>query len=167
VPAAAPPSAARPEAAPQTSVAAPTAPPQPTAGSPRNPIQLEHLLTWGNIQMTISDYASAVNTFSELVELAPDVPAYHLRLAVAMALWPQTAKRAERAFHEALRLDPDSVDVRYQLAIYYKTMKLRARALEQLRIALSLNPQHKRAREELEILSPKDSALGSLKKLFR
>jgi hypothetical protein len=46
-------------------------------------------------------------------------------------------------------------------------MKLRGRALEQLRIALSLNPEHQRAREELEVLSPKDSALTSLKKLFR
>jgi tetratricopeptide (TPR) repeat protein len=127
----------------------------------------ENLLTWGNLQLTISDYATAVRTFARLVDLEPNVANYRLRLATAMALWPQTAKHAEREFHEALRLDPNSADIRYQLAIYYKTMKLRGRALEQLRLALSINPSHARAREELETLSPKDSALTSLKKLFR
>jgi len=36
-----------------------------------------------------------------------------------------------------------------------------------MRTAVRLNPRHKGARAELESLSPKDSALTSLKKLFR
>jgi tetratricopeptide (TPR) repeat protein len=143
--------------------------PRPKPKKPEKPDaeSVDHLLTWGNIQLTISDYASAVRTFAKLVDQAPNVASHHLRLATAMALWPQTAKQAEREFHEAIRLDANNADTRYQLAIYYKTMKLRARALEQLRLALSINPGHARARQELETLSPKDSALTSLKKLFR
>jgi tetratricopeptide (TPR) repeat protein len=155
-------------------LAASVTPEKPKAGGPPKPgkepadgATVEHLLTWGNIQLTISDYASAVRTFARLVDSAPNVASHHLRLATAMALWPQTAKQAEREFHEAIRLDANNADTRYQLALYYKTMKLRARALEQLRLALSINPNHARAREELETLSPKDSALTSLKKLFR
>jgi Tfp pilus assembly protein PilF len=60
--------------------------------------------------MTISDYGSAVRTYAELVDRAPRVAAHRLRLAVAMALWPQTARKAEREFHEALRIDPTSSD---------------------------------------------------------
>ena len=39
--------------------------------------------------------------------------------------------------------------------------------LRPCRTAVSLKPSHKQARGELEALSPKDSALTSLKKLFR
>ena len=42
-----------------------------------------------------------------------------------------------------------------------------ARALSEIQTALRLNPRHRPAREELEVLSPRDSALKSLKKLFR
>lgn len=162
-------SAPPPSAAPQ----APKRAPKPEAAALTeatpgvDPARVEHLLQWAQIRMTISDYAGAVKTYAELVDLAPEVAAFHLRLAVAMALWPRTAKQAEREFLEAVRLDPDDADVHYQFALYYKKMKLRGRAMEQLRAALSLNPRHKRAREDLETLSPKDTALTTLKKLFR
>ncbi len=116
--------------------------------------------------MTISDFAGAAQAYSEVVEMAPDVAAYRLRLAVAMARWPQTSRRAEREFLEAVRLEPNDADAHYQLGIYYRNMKLRARAVEQLRNALAVDPGHKRAQEALEALSPKDSALQGLKKLF-
>jgi hypothetical protein len=50
--------------------------------------------------------------------------------------------------------------------MYYKVMKQRARALLEMQTAVRLNPRHAMARRELETLSPKDSALSSLKKLF-
>jgi hypothetical protein len=46
-------------------------------------------------------------------------------------------------------------------------MKQRARALGEMQTAVRLNPRHRLARAELEVLSPKDSALVSLKKLFK
>ena len=75
--------------------------------------------------------------------------------------------QAEREFLEALRLEPDNADIHYQFGLYYKVMRQRARALGEMQTAVRLNPRHRAAREELEALSPRDSALKSLKKLFR
>jgi tetratricopeptide (TPR) repeat protein len=129
--------------------------------------RIEHLLMEGEIRMTVSDYANAVKTYMRLVEAAPDVPAYRTRLAIAMTCWPRTAKQAEREFLEAVRLDPDNADIHYQFGLYYKAMRQRVRAVAELRTAVQLNPRHRLARQELEALSPKDSALTSLKKLFK
>jgi tetratricopeptide (TPR) repeat protein len=155
---------AAPEGAPE---AAPPAAAGAATGGMRGSAQIEHLLMEAEVRMTVSDYANAVKVFGALVDLAPRVGTYRARLAIAMACWPKTAKQAEREFLEALRLEPDNVDYHYQFGLYYKAMKLRGRAIAEFRTALGLNPRHKMAREELETLSPKDSALTTLKKLFK
>ena len=129
--------------------------------------QIEHLLMEGEVRMTVADYANAVKVYEKLVKVAPQVAAFHLRLAVAMACYPRTAKLAEREFYEAARLEPDNAELHYQWGLYYKVMKIKSRAVAEMRTAVRLSPRHKGARAELEALSPKDSALTSLKKLFR
>jgi tetratricopeptide (TPR) repeat protein len=120
-----------------------------------------------DVRMTVSDYANAIKLYARIVDIAPQVAGYHVRLAIAMASYPATSKKAEREFLEALRLDPDNADIHYQFGLYYKVMRQRARALGEMQTAVRLNPRHRAAREELEALSPRDSALKSLKKLFR
>jgi tetratricopeptide (TPR) repeat protein len=129
--------------------------------------QVEHLLMEGEVRMTVADYANAVRVYDKLVKIAPKVASFRLRLAIAMACFPRTAKLAERQFFEASRLEPDNADIHYQWGLYYKAMKIRSRAVAEMRTAVRLNPRHPTARKELEALSPKDSALSSLKKLFR
>ena len=129
--------------------------------------QVEHLLMEGEVRMTVSDYANAVKVYEKLVKIAPKVAAFRLRLATAMACYPRTAKLAERQFFEASRLEPRNADVHYQWGLYYKIMKIKSRAVAEMRAAVRIKPKHRAAREELEALSPKDSALTSLKKLFR
>jgi Flp pilus assembly protein TadD len=129
--------------------------------------QIEHLLMEGEVRMTVADYANAVKVYQKLVKTAPRVAAFHLRLAVAMACYPRTSKLAEREFYEAARLEAGNAEVHYQWGLYYKVMKIKSRAVAEMRTAVRLNPKHKAARAELESLSPKDSALTSLKKLFR
>jgi tetratricopeptide (TPR) repeat protein len=129
--------------------------------------QIEHLLMEGEVRMTVSDYANAVKVYERLVQLAPKVAPFRARLAIAMACYPRTSKHAERQFMEALRLDADNADIHYQFGLYYKAMKQRARAVAEMGTAVRLNPRHKAARQELESLSPRDSALTSLKKLFK
>jgi Flp pilus assembly protein TadD len=129
--------------------------------------QVEHLLMEGEVRMTVSDYANAVRVYEKLVKLEPKVAAFRLRLAIAMACFPRTAKLAERQFFEASRLEPDDADIHYQWGLYYKAMKIKSRAVAEMRTAVRLNPRHPSARQELQALSPKDSALTSLKKLFR
>jgi tetratricopeptide (TPR) repeat protein len=169
-PVASPPPAASPPA-PRSAPVAPEMPISPTSepalSDPGPSLHLEHLLMEADVRMTVSDYANAVRVYEKVVQMAPHVSAYRARLAIAMAFWPPTAKQAEREFLDALRLEPDNADLHYQFGIYYKTMRQRARAAAEMRTVLRLNPRHLRAREELEILSPKDSALTSIKKLFR
>ena len=129
--------------------------------------QIEHLLMEGEVRMTVADYANAVKVYDKLVKVSPQVAAFHLRLAIAMACYPRTAKLAEREFYEAARLEPDNAELHYQCGLYYKVMKIKSRAVAEMRTVVRLNPRHKGARAELEALSPKDTALTSLKKLFR
>jgi tetratricopeptide (TPR) repeat protein len=193
-PAPAPPRAAAPSKAPAAPkapvVATPAPPPQPAAPAPveasasETPVEpapatqeaqdassrmadIKRLAMEGDVRMTVSDYANAVKVYGALVDIAPQVAAFHLRLAIAMACWPRTAKQAEREFLEAVRLDPNNADLHYQFGLYYKVMKVKSRAISVLQTAVRLNPQHKNARAELESLSPKDSALTSLRKFFR
>jgi Flp pilus assembly protein TadD len=128
---------------------------------------LEHLLMEAQLRMTVGDYAAAVESYGKIVSRFPNEPGPRMRLAVAMACYPRTAKQAEREFLEAVRLAPESADLHYQFGLYYKAMKVKSRAVAEFRTAVSLSPNHKLARQELETLSPKDSALTSLKKLFR
>jgi tetratricopeptide (TPR) repeat protein len=142
-----------------------TAPPGSSSFEGR--AQIEHLLMEGEVRMTVADYANAVKVYDKLVRAAPRVAAFHLRLAVAMACYPRTSKLAEREFYEAARLEPENAEIHYQWGLYYKVMKIKSRAVAEMRTAVRLSPKHKGARAELESLSPKDSALTSLKKLFR
>jgi tetratricopeptide (TPR) repeat protein len=129
--------------------------------------QVEHLLMEGEVRMTVADYANAVKVYDKLVQIAPKVAAFRLRLATAMACFPRTSKLAEREYFEASRLEPDNADIHYQWGLYYKAMKIKSRAVAEMRTAVRLNPRHPSARHELEAMSPKDSALTSLRKLFR
>ncbi len=142
-------------------------PVEPGSSAFEGQAQIEHLLMEGEVRMTVADYANAVKVYEKLVRVAPRVAAFHLRFAIAMACYPRTAKLAEREFYEAARLEPENAEVHYQWGLYYKVMKIRSRAVAEMRNAVRLNPRHKGARAELENLSPKDSALSSLKKLFR
>ena len=157
-----------PQAPPTEPMPAPRAAPVPSPGAGfQATAQMEHLLLEADVRMTVSDYANAIKLYARIVDLAPQVASYHVRLAIAMASYPATAKKAEREFLEALRLEPDNPDIHYQFGLYYKVMRQRARALAEMQTAVRLNPRHRPAREELETLSPRDSALKSLKKLFR
>jgi tetratricopeptide (TPR) repeat protein len=140
---------------------------RPADGSMAGMAQVEHLLLEGEVRMTVSDYANAVKVYEKLVDLAPNIAQYRVRLAIAMAGYPRTAKQAEREFLDALRLEPNNADIHYQFGLYYKVMKQRARALAEMQTAVKLSPRHRMARAELETLSPKDSALVNLKKLFK
>jgi tetratricopeptide (TPR) repeat protein len=162
-----------PAAAPAAEASRPEAPkeeaPAPAAESRPAPtdMQIEHLMMEGEVRMTVSDYANAIKVYERLVDLMPNVAAFHARLAIAMASYPRTVKQAEREFVEALRLEPNNADIHYQFGMYYKIMKQRSRALAEMQAVVRLNPRHALARKELEALAPKDSGLISLKKLFK
>jgi len=84
-----------------------------------------------------------------------------------MMRWPPSAREAEREFLEAVHLEPNSAEIHYLFGLYYKRMRLKNRALAELRTALFLDPRHSQARREFEALAPGDSILSGLKKLAR
>jgi tetratricopeptide (TPR) repeat protein len=149
-----------PAAAPPVSEAVPEAPQKPS-------MEIEHLRMEGDVRMSVSDFANAAVSYAALVKLQPDVADHHVRLAVAMARTPSKARQAEAHFLEAIRLEPKTAEYHYKLGVYYKMMKVHSRCITELRTALQLNPRHKKARAELEALSPKDSGLASLKRLLQ
>jgi len=159
--------------APSSAPSSASAPPPPvvdgptTSGSVASQMQIEHLVMEGEVRMTVSDYANAIKVYMRLVELAPNVPAYWVKLAIAKASYPRTAKLAERDFVEALRLEPDNADLHCTFGMYYKAMKQRARAQAEFETALRLNRKHALARRELEAIAPGFDGVLSLKKLFR
>jgi len=159
--------------APSPAASSETASPPPvvdgptSSGSVASQMQIEHLVMEGEVRMTVSDYANAIKVYMRLVELAPNVPAFWVKLAIAKASYPRTAKLAERDFVEALRLEPDNADLHCTFGMYYKAMKQRARAQAELETALRLNRKHALARRELEAISPGFDGVLSLKKLFR
>ena len=159
--------------APSPAASSETASPPPvvdgptSSGSVASQMQIEHLVMEGEVRMTVSDYANAIKVYMRLVELAPNVPAFWVKLAIAKASYPRTAKLAERDFVEALRLEPDNADLHCTFGMYYKAMKQRARAQAELETALRLNRKHALARRELEAIAPGFDAVLSLKKLFR
>jgi tetratricopeptide (TPR) repeat protein len=136
----------------------------PATLSTPTPGPLEQLQLDGDVRMKIQDFAGASQIFGRLVEKAPRVAAYRVRLAIAMTCWPPTARQAEREFLQATRLEPDNGWIHFQFGLYYKRMGLRNRALAELRAAVSLDPKDAEARRELEAISPNDAALTTLKK---
>jgi len=123
---------------------------------------LERLLRTGDLRTRMKDHAGAAQAYRRLVERAPDVPEYRLTLALALARFPPTVREAEREFLEAARRDPNNPQVHLQFGRYYKQLRLKTRAVAELRAAVSLAPQLEEAREELRKLSPDDAALTRL-----
>jgi tetratricopeptide (TPR) repeat protein len=163
------------EAAPEGEAAPPAAAGEPSPSTGETPVPavsissptpgpLEQLQLDGDVRMKIQDFAGASQIFGRLVEKAPRVAAYRVRLAIAMTCWPPTARQAEREFLQATRLEPDNAWIHFQFGLYYKRMGLRNRALAELRAAVSLDPKDAEARRDLEAISPHDAALTTLKK---
>src|SRR5262249_9089749 len=97
-PAAPPPPPPAPKAAPRAAPRRP-APPPPRPEPPPAPrpapapghasafgesstsgMEIEHMLMEGEVRMTVSDYANAAKVYARLVEAAPDVAAYRVKL---------------------------------------------------------------------------------------
>jgi hypothetical protein len=137
------------------------------AATPAVRPEIDQLLMEADVYMTVSNYARAIPVYQKVVELRPDVVAYRVRLAVAMARWPATARQAEVQFLEAIRLEPSNADLHFRLSLYYKAMNARTQTFAALQKAVELDPGHKLARAEIAAFRSRESALIGLKKLLR
>ena len=147
----------------------PPAPVEAMAGAADAAVEteVEELERQIDLHVTINNHAELLKIYARLAELQPDAVRHRKALAVTMTRFAGTLKQAERQFLEALRLDPDDPDLHYQYGRYYEKLNQKGRARAEYRLALSLSPRHRMARKALEAVAPRDSALSSLKRLFK
>jgi len=118
------------------------------------------------LHFQVRDWDGAISLLFELVELAPDNPAYHGMLAKAMLRHPVMRKNAERHFIEALRLAPQDADLHFWLGLYYKTFGLKSRAETEFRTTLRIDPRHEGARKYMGGERRKDPFSNLLGRIF-
>jgi hypothetical protein len=83
----------------------------------------------------------------------PDDRSCRRLLALAMSQHEALFRAAERHFLAALESDPTDIELRYAFGLYYKKAGLAARAAAHLRAVLAADPNHERARRELQEVS--------------
>jgi len=96
-----------------------------------------------------SEPEKAVPLLLEAVELDPENRPARRLLAVTLARHPTLSRSAERHFLVALEQDPEDVDLRYRLAVYYTRLGLPARARVHLQAVLKSDPEHEGAQRDL------------------
>ena len=93
--------------------------------------------------------AAAIEDAREAIRLAPRMSQAHLALADAL-LAQEKDREAVAALEEAIRCDPGNAEIHVELAeIVWRNLGEKARALEELRRAIELNPALIRAQVAL------------------
>ena len=129
----------------------------PAVDAPRQPSPAEHILKEAMALLSRGDSDAAIALLLEAVREDPTLLAARRLLAVNLSRHASLSRTAERHFLAALEQEPGDVDLRYQLALYYRKAGLRTRAIAQLRILLDTDPRHLEARQALKTLEA-DSA---------
>jgi hypothetical protein len=124
----------------------------------------KRLLRDVKLHFKVQDWAGAVPLLEELVAIAPGSALYRGMLARAMSRHPTLRSDAEEHFHEALRLAPQDPEIHYWLGVYYLSFGLKARAINEFKTTLRINPNHERARKQL--VGGRGGGGGVFKKLF-
>jgi tetratricopeptide (TPR) repeat protein len=141
---------------------------QPPAGAETlEDARVRQLLRDANMHFQVQDWEGVISLLYELAEIAPNNASYHGMLAKAMARHPVMRRNAERHFIEALRIEPQSEDLHFSLALYYESFGLRSRADTEFRTVLRINPSHEGARKRfIDELKRKDPLKDMFRKIF-
>lgn len=112
-------------------------------------------------QMEAKKYSEAVELLRSSVHYAPEQPAYHAALAVALAQNPRSAREAIQEAEKAVQLEPGSAAHHIRLAELLLGQGLKLRARRAAEAALRLGPGDPRATRVLsEAGSPEPSDDG-------
>ena len=119
----------------------------PGASSFEGMALVEHLLMEGEVRMTVADYANAVKVYEKLVDDRPArgrvPPAARDRDGLLPAHAPSSPSASSTRPPAS---SPSNAEIHYQWGLYYKMMKVKSRAVAEMRTAVRLNPRHKAAR---------------------
>lgn len=98
-------------------------------------------------------FEEAVSLMEEAVRLKDDKGDYYLLLALAQSNIPALSKKAEKSYFKAIKFEPWNPEGLVGLGLLYKKEGLLARAKKQFEKAVEVDPEHKRARHELRLLT--------------
>lgn len=140
------------EPQPQASAESATADaPQATRTAISNPAQVaEQFYNQGRALFEKKHYHGAVHMLREAVKLDPSRAPYHFHLGMALVRNPRTRHEAEVHLTKAAELDPYNVQIRVRLGQLYKEVGLPKKSNNFFREALSLDPDNRVAKLEVQ-----------------
>lgn len=145
------PSIARASSSESTASAETTEAPQAARVAISNPAQAaEQYYNQGRALFEKKHYHGAVHLLREAVKLDPSRAPYHFHLGMALVRNPRTRHEAEIHLSKAAELDPYNVQIRVRLGQLYKEVGLAKKASNYFREALSLDPDNRVAKLEVQ-----------------
>jgi curved DNA-binding protein CbpA len=97
-------------------------------------------------------YEEALTLLDEAVRMRRDKADYYLLLAMVESKIPNYLRKAEGDYLKAISLEPWNPEAYVGLGILYKGEGLQAKAIRQFEKALEADPEHAKAKQELEDL---------------
>jgi tetratricopeptide (TPR) repeat protein len=137
--------------------------------------QAEQYYQQGRARFDRKEYHAAVHLLREAVKLDSSRAPYHFHLGLALIRNPRTRREAIEHLTKAAELEPYNAQIRVKMGMLYKEAGLQKKAEAHFREALSLDPDNRIAKRELNSLPSKaesssiwKSDFGSLaKRLFK
>lgn len=130
---------------------APAEVPQVARAAINNPAQVaEQFYNRGRGLFEKKQYHGAVHMLREAVKLDPTRAPYHFHLGMALVRNPRTRHEAEEHLSKAAELDPYNVQIRVKLGLLYKEVGLTKKSNNYFKEALSLDPDNRVAKHEVE-----------------
>jgi tetratricopeptide (TPR) repeat protein len=152
---------------------APAAAQEPTADAAYLARMAVENLRKAEKHMEQGEFWDAIRLLESAIPHLTGKPKQRARVDLAKALRknPHWIKEAERMLESALEEDPKNVTAHFEIAVLYKELGLKNRALTHLRKALELQPDHEEAQAILSSLAPEPAESapeggGLLKRLF-
>jgi curved DNA-binding protein CbpA len=136
----------------------------------------EQFYLQGRARIDKKDYHAAVHLLREAVKIDGSKGPYHFHLGLALLRNPKTRREADEHLTKSAELDPYNSQLRVKLGQIFKEAGLPTRAQHYFKEALQLDPENKTAKKELQDVSDKKAAQGSMwksdvggmaKKLFK
>lgn len=140
-----------------------------------SPQVAEQFYNQGRALFEKKQYHGAVHMLREAIKLDPSRAPYHFHLGMALVRNPRTRHEAEGHLSKAAELDPYNAQIRVKLGLLYKEVGLAKKSNNYFKEALSLDPDNRIAKREIQPASLashaksiwKSDVGGIAKKIFK